>query len=272
MCWVCCVSGDFLISFYNYLYTINKQGRKEIAEEGLRLIYPFEDVKKELDSLNNLITEEQIDLLTALSSKEFWIALLGSITCQICSQWCGVNVVLHSKPKILKSTGFKKETEAWISLILKFIGFMVSIIHVDKASIKNIFLVSLSILALDLLLISISLACEISSVASYVLIEAFLLIYAPTLGNLPALVMSELFQENSKSLGCTTTAMARWSSHWLLTQSIKVEAKPKMFFIFSVISAVGVGAIHQFLPKTRVNPTLKPLEGVTEQNNFDLEA
>lgn len=263
---------DFLISFYNYLQTIKKQRRKEIAEEGIRLVYPFEDVKKELDSLNNLITEEQIDLMTALSSKEFGIAVLGSITCQICSQWCGVGLVLHSKPKVLKSTGFKKETEAWISLVLKIIGFLITLIHVEKANLKKIFLVSLSVLALDLLLISISLACEISSVASLVLIEVFLLIYAPTIGNFPALVMNELFPEKTRSLGCTTTAMARWSSHWLLTQSVKLEAKPNLFFIFFVISAVGVGAMNQFLPKTWVNPTSKPVKGETEENDFDLEA
>lgn len=158
---------------------------------------------------------------------EFRTSLYAGLTVQSISQLCGFEVIQYVKPIILAKIGSSSEVDSLSTLVLTLIGLVGNTL-LNKSRIKNVLLVTLTVLGGDLL----GFGClmyflskgdpdeEMLFVVASIFIGVFLMAYTPGLGTGPWLYNIEAYKFKERAFGTGLAATARWLLNLAVTSSL----------------------------------------------------
>lgn len=153
-----------------------KNNQIEKAREGLKTIYPADEVGEQLQLLKQSIEEDEANeaaignnLITkfrnAMKHPEVRRALAAGVAVQVVQQFVGINSVMYYAPTIMQLAGYASKTVAMgLSLVttgLNTLGSFISLLVVDLFGRRRLMLVSLVLIVVGLL--SLGLVFNISS-------------------------------------------------------------------------------------------------------------
>ncbi|TKY59818.1 inositol transporter 2 [Spatholobus suberectus] len=143
-----------------------RKGREEEGKEILTKIYPPNEVKDEIQALQDSVSlelteaesSEKINIIKLLKTKTVRRGLCAGMGLQIFQQFTGINTVMYYSPTIVQLAGFaSNQTALLLSLItsgLNAFGSILSIYFIDKTGRKKLALLSLSGCVLSLALLT----------------------------------------------------------------------------------------------------------------------
>nr|XP_023891193.1 LOW QUALITY PROTEIN: inositol transporter 4-like [Quercus suber] len=153
-----------------------KNNQIEKATEGLKTIYPADEVGEQLQLLKQSIEEDEANeaaignnLITkfrnVMKHPEVRKALAAGVAVQVVQQFVGINSVIYYAPTIMQLAGYASKTVAMgLSLVttgLNTLGSFISLLVVDRFGRRRLMLVSLVLIVVGLL--SLGLVFNISS-------------------------------------------------------------------------------------------------------------
>ncbi|CUE72530.1 sugar transporter, putative [Bodo saltans] len=195
---------------------------------------------------------------------------------QILQQFSGINTVMYYSANILKNVGFGGgKAPVLLSIPLAFTNALFTLIatfYADKLGRKLLLRTSLigcgtataGMMVVGILQSTDSVATSTGGWIFVGLLGIYLMFFAPGLGAMPWVVMSEIYPTNVRSTASGVATMANWASNALVSQCFpllvgSIGVGPT-FGIVAGIEVVGLIVVTKFVPETK-GLTLEEIDG-----------
>jgi MFS transporter, SP family, solute carrier family 2 (myo-inositol transporter), member 13 len=186
---------------------------------------------------------------------------------QILQQFSGINTVMYYSASILKNVGFGGgKAPVLLSIPLAFINALFTLIatfYADKLGRKFLLRVSLigcGTATAGMMVIGILQSTDsvVTSTGGWIfvgLLGTYLMFFAPGLGAMPWVVMSEIYPTNVRSTASGVATMANWASNAIVSQCFpllvgSIGVGPT-FGIIAGIEVIGLLVVSKFVPETK---------------------
>lgn len=245
-----------------------KKGNEDAARASFqRLRGSHYNVEPELSMLKDTIEEtnrNQISFLSAIRSRASMKALIIAYGLMVFQQLCGINAVIFYAGSIFVETGGSlKPDEASIVIgVMQVVAVFVSTLIVDRLGRR--ILLSASIIALSACAFILGIYFYLQDIKHDVTniswlpltsLCIFIILFSIGFGPLPWMMIGEIFAPEVKGIAGSSACLFNWLLAFLVTKTYTnlndVLHPYGTFWLFAVISAIGVFFVLFLVPETK---------------------
>ncbi|XAR61756.1 hypothetical protein NMG60_11016263 [Bertholletia excelsa] len=247
-----------------------KMGMTEEFETSLQVLRGFEtDISTEVNEIKRAVASTSsrtaIRFLD-LKHRRYWLPLMIGIGLLVLQQLTGTNGVLFYASTIFEDAGISSSNVATFGIgAVQVIATAVATWLVDKAGRRLLLIVSSSVMAVSLLVITATFFIKdfisadsklytILGILSVVGIVCMIIGYSLGIGPIPWIIMSEILPVNIKGLAGSVATLANWFFAWVVTMTANLAlnwSPGGTFSIYTIMSVFAVGFSAIWVPETK---------------------
>lgn len=221
-----------------------KQGKMSQAREDAKIFFEKEDVEQEIKTMLSQISSDAAKGFSLMSNVLVRRMLAMCTFLHILARLVGSSYISRKKSKIINSAGLSRVAEYSFTITTTTLGFLFSVFLVEPIPRKLLIVYSLAVLSLVLIGLEVTNIFETYlninlSGSKYLLVEIYTLVFPPTLGSVPSVIVTEFMPFNLR-----THSLAICSSLTFLTKAAVIiwlagSSEVKSYLVFVLCSLIG---------------------------------
>ncbi|KAK6484000.1 solute carrier family 2 [Huso huso] len=228
-----------------YLYI--KLGKEEEAKKTLKRFKGEYDTTKDIAEMQKekeeAMKESKVSLLQLIRSPSYRQPLFVALMLHLSQQFSGVNAIFYYSTAIFTTAGVGQPVYATIGVgVINTILTMVSVLIVDKAGRRNLFLIGLTGMCLCAIMMTVGLVLlSTYSWMSYISMTAiflFVSFFEIGPGPIPWFIVAELFSQGPRPAALALAGCCNWTSNFIIGMCfpyIEALCGSYVFIIFAVM-------------------------------------
>jgi MFS transporter, SP family, galactose:H+ symporter len=185
-------------------------------------------------------------------------ALIVALTLAALQQLAGINTILYYAPTIMQETGLNASNSIFYSVFIGAINLLMTIVSirlVDRLGRRILLLVSLAGMAATVAFLGLSFVADLSSAIILACMMLYIVSFAIGMGPVFWVILGEVFPPRKRAEGAAAGSTTNWLSNFVVSllflPLVGWIGQGETFFIFAVVSLVGVGFVARWVPETR---------------------
>lgn len=218
--WMLCVMALPAVLFFIALFFVPESPRwlavKEKSQQALQILEKIngkEIALREMEIINNSLKNKSDASFKAVFEPALRMPLIIGIGLAFFQQITGINTIMYYAPLIFEKSGLSIDSAIYQTILIGVINLvfsLVAIYFVDKAGRKPMLVAGSLLMAISLLILSISFTYNLNSMITLVAILLFIASFASTLGPVTWVVISELFPNNIRGKAMSVSIVFVW--------------------------------------------------------------
>lgn len=246
------------------------KNRLQEAKTILNDIHGAEKAREEMASIQQVITQKQLNLREMLSGGYLKIIILG-VMVSILTQAVGINAIIYYAPTIFESTGLSKASGATLATVgiglINFIFTLLAIYLLDKKGRRKLLLTGVAGIVLSLIALTFCFGhgLENHTILYLVLGSMLFFVACQAFSTGPAcwLIPSEIFPLKMRGTGMGLAVAFNWGTNvvvaFLFPIVLKHWGPAHAFGIFLIIAIIALFYFYLAVPETK-NISLEEIE------------
>lgn len=251
------------------------KGKGAKARQVLTKIRGTQEVNEELEEIHDSLKTERSSSWSDLLTPTLRIPLTIGVGLAIFQQVTGINTVIYYAPTILQFAGIKSAgSSILVSTGVGAVNFLFTIVgcwFVDRAGRRPLLLVSLTGMAISLVLLGGAFALpQLASslgIAVAIVLMLYVASFAIGLGPVFWLLIAEIYPMNVRSKAMSVATMANWGANLLVAATflsiVQLLGRAGAFWLYAVLTLISVFFAYKLIPETKD----RTLEQIQEQLN-----
>ncbi|KAF8103954.1 hypothetical protein N665_0182s0060 [Sinapis alba] len=251
---------------------LSRNGRVKESEVALqRLRGKNTDITKEAAEIKKYmenLQESKEDGFLELFKPRYSRAVTVGIGLLVLQQLGGLSGYTFYLSSIFRKSGFPNNVGVTIATVVQSTMSVFGVIIVDKFGRRPLLMVATGMMCLGSFITGLSFlfqSCALlenyTSILTFVGVLVFLTSITIGIGGIPWVIVSEMTPMNIKGSSGTLCNITSWSSNWFVAYTFNFLfqwSSSGVFFIYSMISGVGILFVMKMVPETRG----RSLEGI----------
>lgn len=218
--WMLCVMALPALLFFVALFFVPEsprwlalKGKTKQALLILEKINGKEIALREMEIISNSLKNKSDGSFKAVFAPALRMPLIVGIGLAFFQQITGINTIMYYAPLIFEKSGLSIDSAIYQTILIGVINLvfsLVAIYFVDKAGRKPMLVVGSLLMAISLLILSISFSYNLSSMITLTAILLFIASFSSTLGPVTWVVISELFPNNVRGKAMSASIVFVW--------------------------------------------------------------
>jgi SP family arabinose:H+ symporter-like MFS transporter len=218
--WMLCVMALPALLFFVALFFVPEsprwlalKGKTKQALLILEKINGKEIALREMEIISNSLKNKSDGSFKAVFAPALRMPLIVGIGLAFFQQITGINTIMYYAPLIFEKSGLSIDSAIYQTILIGVINLVFSLIaiyFVDKAGRKPMLVVGSFLMAISLLILSISFSYNLSSMITLTAILLFIASFSSTLGPVTWVVISELFPNNVRGKAMSVSIVFVW--------------------------------------------------------------
>lgn len=184
--------------------------------------------------------------------------LLIAVGLMAFSQFSGINAIMYYAPEIFKASGTGEDAAFSSAVYIGFINLVFTLVataFVDKGGRRSLLLIGVAVQTVALLLVGLMFAMKISGLALLVCILAFVAAFAMSLGPIPWIISSEIFDNNVRGKAMSAATFTIWTCATIVAQTFpwlnSHLGGAATFWTFGAFSLASLVFVFRLVPETK---------------------
>jgi len=267
ICTVPCVLEFFGLFFIpespRWLSRNNRVQESEAALQRLR--GNNTDISKEAaeikEYMENLQEEFKEDVFFELFKPRYSRVISVGIGLLVLQQLGGLSGYTFYMSSIFHNSGFPNNIGVTVASVVQSVSSVIGLIIVDKFGRRSLLTLATAIMCLgslitglSFLLQSYALLSSYTPISTFIGVLVFFISITIGIGGIPWVMVSEMTPINVKGSAGTLCNITSWSCNWFVAYTFNFLfqwSSYGVFFIYSIISAVGILFVMKMVPETR---------------------
>jgi SP family arabinose:H+ symporter-like MFS transporter len=190
-----------------------KKGEEQKARRILEKINGKAHADREIELISNASADTTDSGYKAVFSKVFRKPLSVGVGLAVFQQITGINVIMYYAPTIFEKTGLNVDSAIYQTILIGFINLIFTIFAmfiVDKVGRKPLLIIGSTLMAISMLLVSLSFYYALDSVVTLIAILVFIAAFASSLGVVTWVVISEIFPASIRTKAMSLSIVSLW--------------------------------------------------------------
>lgn len=168
---------------------------------------------REVEMIRNTSGDTADSGYKAVFSKVFRKPLAVGVGLAVFQQITGINVIMYYAPTIFEKTGLNVDSAIYQTILIGLINLVFTIFAmfiVDKVGRKPLLIIGSTLMAISMLLVSLSFYYALDSVVTLIAILVFIAAFASSLGVVTWVVISEIFPASIRTKAMSLSIVSLW--------------------------------------------------------------
>lgn len=189
------------------------KGEEQKARRILEKINGKAYADREVDMIRNTPADAADSGYKAVFSKVFRKPLAVGVGLAVFQQITGINVIMYYAPTIFEKTGLNVDSAIYQTILIGLINLIFTVFAmfiVDKVGRKPLLIIGSTLMAISMLLVSLSFYYALDSVVTLIAILVFIAAFASSLGVVTWVVISEIFPASIRTKAMSLSIVSLW--------------------------------------------------------------
>uniref|UniRef100_A0A1J3ICE8 Putative sugar transporter ERD6-like 13 n=1 Tax=Noccaea caerulescens TaxID=107243 RepID=A0A1J3ICE8_NOCCA len=223
------------------------------------------DISKEAAEINkymeNLQKEFKEDVFFELFKPRYWRVISVGIGLLVLQQLGGLSGYTFYMSSIFHKSGFPNNIGVTVAGVVQSVSSVIGLIIVDKFGRRSLLTLATVMMCLGSLITGLSflfqsyaLLNNYTPISTLIGVLVFFISITIGIGGIPWVLVSEMTPINVKGSAGTLCNLTSWSCNWFVAYTFNFLfqwSSSGVFFIYSIISAVGILFVMKMVPETR---------------------
>uniref|UniRef100_A0A1J3D6K2 Putative sugar transporter ERD6-like 13 n=1 Tax=Noccaea caerulescens TaxID=107243 RepID=A0A1J3D6K2_NOCCA len=223
------------------------------------------DISKEAAEINkymeNLQKEFKEDVFFELFKPRYWRVISVGIGLLVLQQLGGLSGYTFYMSSIFHKSGFPNNIGVTVAGVVQSVSSVIGLIIVDKFGRRSLLTLATVMMCLGSLITGLSflfqsyaLLNNYTPISTFIGVMVFFISITIGIGGIPWVMVSEMTPINVKGSAGTLCNLTSWSCNWFVAYTFNFLfqwSSSGVFFIYSIISAVGILFVMKMVPETR---------------------
>lgn len=174
------------------------------------------------------------------------------------SQFSGINAIMYYAPEIFKASGAGDDASYSSAVYIGFINLVFTLVataFVDKGGRRSLLLIGVGIQTLALVLVGLMFSMKVSGVALLIWILVFVAAFAMSLGPIPWILSSEIFDDRVRGKAMSAATFTIWTCATIVAQTFpwlnSNLGSAATFWMFGAFSLASLVFVFRLVPETK---------------------
>jgi sugar porter (SP) family MFS transporter len=189
------------------------KGEEQKARRILEKINGKAHADREVEMIRNTSADVADSGYKAVFSKVFRKPLAVGVGMAVFQQITGINVIMYYAPTIFEKTGLNVDSAIYQTILIGLINLIFTIFAmfiVDKVGRKPLLIIGSTLMAISMLVVSLSFYYALDSVVTLIAILVFIAAFASSLGVVTWVVISEIFPASIRTKAMSLSIVSLW--------------------------------------------------------------
>ncbi|MFI0481394.1 sugar porter family MFS transporter [Actinomadura sp. 9N215] len=185
-------------------------------------------------------------------------ALVVGLVLAATQQFGGINTIIYYAPTIIERTGLTASNSIVYSIAIGIINLVMTLVAIrliDSAGRRELLLVSFAVMTVTMALLGLAFVAGWGSVPTLLFMVLYIGGYAAGVGPVFWTLIGEIFPPRARATGSSASTALNWASNFTVSLVFLpiagVLGQGETFWIFAVISAIGLLFTARFIPETK---------------------
>ncbi|XP_050307370.1 solute carrier family 2, facilitated glucose transporter member 1-like isoform X2 [Anthonomus grandis grandis] len=262
-------------------YLLLSKGRDMEAQKALSWLRgtvavhdEMEVMRAEYDAMKMV---PKVTIRELITNSSLRIPLIIALTVMVAQQLSGINAVMFFSSEIFTMAKVSKADAPFVTLGLGAINVLMTVVSlflVEKAGRKTLLLIGFAGMAIDTLLLAITMKLANLHQAVGILccffVFVYIIMFASGPGSIPWFLVSELFNQSARPTASALAVCINWTANFLVGLAFLPLAKMMgayVFLIFVVLQSLFLLFIYKKVPETK-NKSLEEISAIFRQQSY----
>lgn len=189
------------------------KGEEQKARRILEKINGKANAEQELEMMKKVPRNATDSGYKAVFSKVYRKPLAVGVGLAVLQQITGINVIMYYAPTIFEKTGLNIDSAIYQTIMVGVINLIFTVFAmfiVDKVGRKPLLIIGSCLMAISMLVVSLSFYYELDTVITLIAILVFIAAFASSLGVVTWVVISEIFPTNIRTKAMSLSIVSLW--------------------------------------------------------------
>jgi len=189
------------------------KGEEQKARRILEKINGKAHADREVEMIRNTSADGADSGYKTVFSKVFRKPLAVGVGLAVFQQITGINVIMYYAPTIFEKTGLNVDSAIYQTILIGLINLIFTVFAmfiVDKVGRKPLLIIGSTLMAISMLLVSLSFYYALDSIVTLIAILVFIASFASSLGVVTWVVISEIFPANIRTKAMSLSIVSLW--------------------------------------------------------------
>ncbi|XP_063922746.1 solute carrier family 2, facilitated glucose transporter member 1-like isoform X2 [Zophobas morio] len=246
-------------------YLIGVKGNEQKAEQSLKFLRMSDDVSADMTLMKSedaaVKALPKITLSDMYKTRQLRIPLIIAVVIMLAQQFSGINAVIFYSTDTFEKAGLKGDNPKYATIGIGVVNVLMTIVSlylVEVAGRKTLLLIGFGGMAIDTLLLSLTLYFadqnDFLPWVCIILTFIYIILFAAGAGSIPWFLVTEIFNQAARPTAVSLAVPTNWIANFIVTltfPSIEALIGPFVFLIFVALDVVFFLFILKFVPETK---------------------